>query len=158
MKHLSTSWEGYLLWLKSVDEAPIGIKGVQGKQKIRHIRLLGEYYSPHDLRIGLRFNHEPGVSDVGTWDPSDGVTVSLYGAGAYGAGAYGGAGSPVYQTRFNMPRQKCQTVQFVIDSKNTSGAGRAVSIQAIQIEVGAKKGTGELSVNSSFSATGGSTE
>ena len=138
--------------------APIGIKGVQGKQKIRHIRLLGEYYSAHTLRVGLRFNHEPGVSDFGTWDPSDGITVSLYGAGAYGAGAYGGSGSPVYQTRFNMPRQKCQTVQFVIDSTNTGGAGRAVSIQAIQIEVGAKRGTGELSVDSSFSATGGSTE
>lgn len=138
--------------------APIGIKGVQGKQKIRHIRLLGEYYSPHTLRVGLRFNHHPGVTDTGTWDPSDGITVSLYGAGAYGDGAYGGDGSPVYQARFNMPRQKCQTVQFVIDSTNTGGAGRAVSIQAIQIEVGAKTGTGELSVNSSFSASGGSTE
>lgn len=138
--------------------APIGIKGVQGKQRIRHIRLLGEYYSPHTLRVGLRFNHTPGVTDSGTWDPADAITVSLYGVGAYGAGAYGGDGSPVYQARFNMPRQKCQTVQFVIDSTNTGGAGRAVSIQAIQIEVGAKRGTGELSVDAGFSATGGSTD
>jgi hypothetical protein len=138
--------------------APIGIKGVQGKQRIKHIRLLGEYFSPHTLRVGLKFNHHPGVSDFGTWDPADAISVSTYGSGAYGAGAYGGDGSPVYQARFNMPRQKCQTVQFVIDSTNSGGAGRAMSIQAIQIEVGAKTGTGELSVDRGFSATGGSTD
>ena len=136
--------------------APVGIKGAQGKQRIRHVRLLGQYYSPHTLRIGLRYDHEPGVSDEGTWDPSEGVTISNYGEGSYGVGGYGGDGSPVYQTRFNLPRQKCQVIQFVIDTTNTGNAGRAVSIQAIQLEVGAKKGTNELSVDSSFSATGGS--
>lgn len=138
--------------------APIAIKGVQGKQRIRHVRLLGQYYSPHELRVGVRYDHEPGVIDEGTWNPADGVAVDNYGEGAYGSGAYGGAGSPVYQARFNLPRQKCQSVQFVIDTINTTGnAGRAVSIQAIQVEVGAKTGTHELSVDSSFSATGGST-
>jgi len=138
--------------------APISVRALQGKQKIRHIRLLGQYYSPHNLRVGLRFNHEPGVSDQGTWDPSDGITISVYGDGAYGAGAYGGDGSPVYQARFNMPRQACQTLQLVIDTTNTSAAGRAMSIQAIQIEVGIERDSGELSVDRAFSATGGSTE
>jgi hypothetical protein len=221
--------------------APIGIRGVQGKQKVKLLRLLGEYYSPHTLRVGLRFNHEPGISDFGTWDPeTGGVAVEAYGLGYYGgtlfganlghqssgelaigstallttsatdwptsgtlrltegattelvtytrsdafnftisattfayeksevvisdhSGAteenedYGGSGSPVYQARFNMPRQKCQVVQFVIDTTNTGGAGRAVSIQALQAEIGAKTGTGELAVDRSFSASGGST-
>lgn len=137
--------------------APIGLKGTQGKQRIRHVRLLGTYYTPHNLRVGIRYDHEPGVSDSGTWNPSDGITISTYGSGAYGSGAYGGSGSPVYQARFNLPRQKCQVVQFEIDTTNTGNAGRAVSIQAIQIEVGAKTGTHEVSVDSSFSASGGST-
>jgi hypothetical protein len=137
--------------------APVAIKGIQGKQKIRSIRLLGTYYSPHELRMGLRYDHSPGVNDTGTWDPSDGVSVSLYGDGAYGSGAYGGTGNPVYQARFNLPRQKCEAVQFEIDTKNTGGAGRAMSIQALQIEVGAMSGTHDMSVDRSFSATGGST-
>ena len=137
--------------------APVGVKGIQGNQRIRSVRLLGTYFNPHELRLGLRYNHEPGVSDTGTWDPSDGISVDLYGEGAYGSGSYGGSGSPVYQVRFNLPRQKCQVVQFEIDTTNTGNAGRAMSIQAIQIEVGAKRGLHDLSVNSSFSATGGST-
>ncbi len=133
--------------------APIYVGGgPQGRQKIRHIRLLGEYYSPHELRVGLRFDHEPGASDSGTWDPSEGVTVSLYGSGAYGAGAYGGSGNPVYQARFNMPRQKCQSVQFIIDTKHTGNAGRAMSIQAMQILVGYEPGLHNVAVESSFTS------
>jgi len=137
--------------------APISLRGAQGKQHVRQLKLLGTYFDPHNLRVGVRYDHEPGTQDEGTWDPSDGITVDLYGDGAYGSGAYGGAGTAVYQAKFNLPRQRCQTVQFVIDTVNTGNAGRAVSIQAMQIEVGTEEFTHELSVDSTFSATGAST-
>ena len=140
-----------------IKTAPIRLRGTQQQQKIRKLMLLGTYHSPHDLRVGCTWNYEPGVADYGTWDPDSHVSVSLYGAGAYGAGAYGGSGNPVYQADFRLPRRKCQSVQFTIESINTNNAGRAMSIEALQLEAGIKNTGSEVESGRKFSATGGST-
>lgn len=134
---------------------PVNVGGVQGFQRIKKLTLLGTYFSTHELQLRCNYDNG-GFVDRGTWDPAGNVNVDTYGSGAYGSGDYGGTGSPEYRATFNLPRQKCRTVQFEISERLSSG--RAMEIDHLQIWCGTKRGLGTQAAGYKFSATGGSTQ
>ncbi len=127
-------------WL--IKTAHFGIAGPVGFQRVHHLHMLGEYYSAHELQVRLNYNTE-GFTETATYDPTGTNGVSSYGSGAYGSGAYGGSGSPNYETRFNLPIQKCRTVQFEISCIPTV-SGRSCEIDAMSVFAAAKYGNNKM--------------
>lgn len=125
-----------------ITTAPIYITGLQGYMRVRAVSALGSYYSPHQLRVRVSYDHEPQFIDTGTWDPSLALNVTLYGEGTYDTDptTYGGSGSAVYQAEFRLPRQKCQVIQFEFSEQRqgVTQSGRAMELDHIQIELAPK--------------------
>jgi hypothetical protein len=116
----------------------------QNYQRARRLLLLGNFFSEHELLCLVRYNFESFSTPI-TWDPSGVITATAYGDGIYGEGAYGGSGSSVYQVRFALPRQKCESVQFEFyDRIINTPAGQAYQISALTLEAGIKKGPVKL--------------
>lgn len=133
-------------WL--VKSAHLGIAGPVGHQLVRHLHVLGEFYSAHELQVRCNYNNE-GFTETATYDPTGTNGVSTYGAGAYGSGAYGGTGSPNYEARFNLPRHKCRTVQFEISCIPTV-SGRSCEIDAMAVFAAAKYGNNKTADGRNF--------
>ena len=133
-------------WL--VRTAHFSVAGPVGFQRVRHLHMLGEYYSSHDVQVRLNYNNE-GFDAKGTYDPTGTNGVSTYGVGNYGAGAYGGTGSANYEMRFNLPRQKCRTVQFEISCIPTV-AGRGCEIDAMAVLAATKYGNNKMADGRKF--------
>lgn len=138
----------YKLKLKT---APLAMTGTQGYQRCRSLWILGEYYSPHELRVRAHFDHNP-ASVATSWVPDDVINTSMYGEGDYGDGPYGGSGSPVYQAQYRLDRQKCQVVQFTIEDSQST-AGRAMEITHLKAEMAPKKGPAKVGASYKFAGS-----
>lgn len=111
---------------------------LQGWQRIWYAQFLGEYRSPHTLRIRYRLNYEYQWSAPFDLDVDNNYTATAYGAGAYGAGPYGSTGSSVYQRRIHLNRD-CQAIQFQIqDVEATTNFGAAFELSELVITGGIK--------------------
>jgi hypothetical protein len=100
-----------------IDTAWIKLAGyLQGWQRIYHASFIGEYKSPHTLRVSYRLDYEPGWSAPFDLDVNTNFDPSVYGDGLYGSGYYGGgvATSSVYQRRIHIGK-RCQSVRFRIE-------------------------------------------
>lgn len=119
---------------------------LQGLQRIWRASFLGDYKSPHLLKISVSYNFQPVVSDEYYWDPSV-LGITAYGDGAfYGTDSpYGGGFSGVYQARVHLSQQKCQAATFVLEDINQSGSGESYSLSGCAFEVGIKRGAVKLS-------------
>jgi len=122
--------------------------GIQGLQRIWRILALGEYRSPHKLKIALQYDTTNINHDEIIWDPAT-VTAQAYGdAPVYGDGLYGGADLP-YQARIHVRRQKCQALRLILQDLDQEGSGESFSLSGITFEVGVKKGAGKISAGQS---------
>ena len=111
---------------------------LQGWQRIWYAQFLGEYRSPHTLRVRFRFNYEMQWSAPYDLDVDNNFTATVYGAGAYGAGPYGSTGSSVYQRRIHIGKE-CQAIQFQIqDVEQTTQFGAAFELSELVITGGLK--------------------
>ncbi len=133
-------------WL--IRTAHFGIAGPVGFQRVHHLHMLGEYYSAHELQVRLNYDTN-GFTEIATYDPTGTNGVSIYGLGAYGSGAYGGTGTPNYEARFNLPIQKCRTVQFEISCVPTV-SGRSCEIDAMSVFAAAKYGNHKMADGRKF--------
>ena len=121
---------------------------VQGFQRIWRVLLLGEYKSPHVLKVSLSYDFQPFTADEYYWDPVSRMNITEYGDGAYyGSDAvYGGSSdnSGVYQVRTHVPRQKCQALKIEIQDLNIEGSYEGYNISSVAFEMGIKKGIAKL--------------
>lgn len=120
----------------------LNLAGVQGFERAYFFYILGQFYSPHKLSIGVAYdyNSSPSQSLVITPDnyaPPYG-DVSPYGA----EGSYGGTGD-VEQWRIFMQKQKCQAFQLslseVFDPSFGTMPGAGLAISGLNLVVGMKK-------------------
>lgn len=138
--------------------------GVQGFQRVYKALILGEYNSPHKLQTSVAFDFNPAKVQVDTFDTVALLNPQTYGSetpyggqptpynfglGPFGSSSfgsdpnattsiYGGAWLP-YQFRVFMSQQKCQAVQLTLEDVQTS-PGEGLSLSAISLEVGVKRG------------------
>jgi hypothetical protein len=117
---------------------------LQGFQRVWRAILLGDYRSPHKLKLSVAYDFAPFVSDDYIYDPVSRMSLQEYGDGAYfGADpVYGGSASSygTYQIRTHLVQQKCESVQLTIEDINPEGTCESYSMTGIAFEVGKKKG------------------
>ena len=124
-KESSTSWTdgGLPIYLKA-KTAWLSFNGLQGLERIYNAMVLGEYKSPHTLTFQVA--HDFAAASQTTVIPS---TVS----------------PGLYQYKVYLTRQKSQAVQFILQESQAGPTyGEGLSISAVSLEVGVKKGLNTL--------------
>lgn len=125
----------------------ISFGNLQGYAKVRRAFLLGEYKSPHTLRVKVGYNYEPTFANTLNWVPENILNTSIFGLGTcigdevtYGTGTavYGGDDSSVYQVRLQMPRQKCESIKFRFEDVTGNEPGESFELNQLTLEVGVK--------------------
>lgn len=126
----------------------LALGSVVGYQRVRRFHLLGEYKSPHKLRVGVAYDFSTAVTDYVTFDPDTDLAVARYGDGAtYGADAVYGGENIAYRFEGHLRKQKCSAIRFVIEELTTAateGAQESFNITTLGLEVGVKAGMAKL--------------
>lgn len=128
--------------------------GLQGFMRVYEICLLGQYITPHFLRVQIYFDYEDGVGQeliltpqqyMGTWGSNP----------VWGGGPVWGNGESLEQYRIFPKRQKVKAIKLIVeeiyDSASGGTAGGGLSLSGLAFRVGQKKrGLSPLSASRSF--------
>ena len=107
----------------------LSLAGLQSIQRIYRAAFLAELKSPHGLEINIGYDWKEAYDSQITFDSADLE-----------------AGEP-YQIRSHLSQQKCQAIRFEIretTDASTSGSHEALTLSAITLEAGVKRGTAKL--------------
>ncbi len=134
----------------------------QGAMRVYKMLILGDYYSPHQLKVSICYDYKDYYSQTKVIDVTDytevydygkpgqeikstGVTKGYYGdpGGTTGthttAIAYGGKNVMQYQVRVDFDQQKCEAFKIKIESEQQAGQlGRALGLSDVTFIVGTK--------------------
>jgi len=108
---------------------------LQSWQRIIWAMFLGEWKSPHTLRVRFRLDYNTAYSAPIDIDVNSNWNPSLYGVGPYGVGAYGGPGldGTRYQRSLHINR-RCQSISFQISDVEALGdAGASFELSELLI-------------------------
>lgn len=127
----------------------ISFASVQGFQRLYKLLLLGNFKSPHKLKISIAYDFNEAFTQEVVIDTADFNDNTRYGEySPYGDPstiAYGGDGN-VEQMRIDLKRQKCQAIKIKIEEIQDDSAnyGEGLSINNIMFEVGQKAGVNKI--------------
>jgi hypothetical protein len=129
----------------------LSLAGLQGFQRAYSTYILGEYASAHQLLVQIAYDFNPYFVQQDYINATSLLSVPLYGVDSpYGSGTPYGGDYPLYQWRIDFARQKCQAFQLSMEDVQASEFGEGMSLSAIAISVGAKKGLNKLPASRSF--------
>lgn len=120
----------------------LNFAGLQGYQRAYRALILGEYVSPHILRVRTAYDYNP------SYVQDDQINAATLGASVWGADSvwggsalWGGDGAAYEYTIF-FERQKCTAIQLTIEDVQSSvNAGEGLSLSCLTMMIGAKRGT-----------------
>lgn len=125
----------------------ISFAGVQGFQRVYRMLLLGEFKSPHKLRIRVAYDFNEAFTQEVVINTADFTSNSRYGDDSpYGTGSpYGGNGN-VHQLRVDFKRQKCQAIKLRIEEiqDDVENIGEGLELSNLMLEVGQKQGINKI--------------
>lgn len=125
-----------------------GFAQLQGFQRIWRAHFLGDYRSPHTLKVSVGYNFTPVISDEYYWNPVTNLGITEYGDGAYYGSdpVYGGevANNGTYQIRVHLVQQKSQAVRFILEDTALDGSCEGFDLSGVAFEVGLKRGSMKL--------------
>lgn len=144
----------------------LSLAGIQGFQRIYKALILGKYFSPHKLLVQFAYDFNPINTQQTYIDATNLLSPNIYGSDAtYGLNSPYGGQYPTYQWRLFNQQQVCEAIQISIEDcpvigtyTNNQGAsvqaeyGEALSLSAISLELGVKKGLRKMSAARSFGA------
>lgn len=135
--------DGALPVLMSWQTGWFNLAGLQGYQRLYNFYLLGTYYTPHKLTIGVSYDYSPYPAQFIYIKPNN--YNGPYGSDpVYGASTpYGG--TPVLdQWKVDVDQMRCQAFQLSMnesfDSFFQTIAGQGLTLSGINTVVGLKKG------------------
>jgi hypothetical protein len=129
----------------------LSFAGLQGFQRVRRLVILGEHRSAHKIKVSIAYDFNPYATQEVDFDPGTLLDTPIYGdPGPYGTvSPYGGA-FPLWQFRIHLERQKCQSIQILIEESQVPPYGEGLSLTALSFEVGVKKGARKMAAARSF--------
>lgn len=133
----------------------ISFSGLQGFQRVYKLLLLGNFKSPHKIRVRIAYDFNEAFTQEVIIDTADFNDNTRYGNySPYGNPeeiAYGGDGN-VHQMRIDLKRQKCQSIKLKIEEiqSDPENYGEGLSLSNISFEVGSKAGTNKLDQGRSY--------
>jgi hypothetical protein len=129
----------------------ISTAALQGFQRAYYFYLLGVYYSPHILDVGIAYNFEPSIAHNSLIYPDNysSATPSAFGDQP----APFGSPTPIEQWRVFFKQQKCQSFQITIkevyDPSFGVPAGAGLTLSGINLTVAAKRGVRPIAARKS---------
>ena len=162
-----------------LETAWLSFAGVQGFQRVYRMLLLGEYKSPHKLKIKIAYDYDDvwkqeKIIDVTSYTESYryGGPNQILGNNTYGdpsgsdAIAYGGKDNTQYQIRLNFAKQKCEAIKIQIEEVEGSNStydggqetdsesgGPGFTLSNLSFIVGTKDGDFRLKQSRTFGST-----
>jgi hypothetical protein len=146
--------------------------------RVYRMLILGEYFSPHKLKISVAYDYnndfvESSVVDVTSYtevyeygDPGSSVSstgvskLGYYGdpggtTGSYTTAiAYGGKDVMQYQIRINFKKQKCESIKIKIETLQQAGQnGKGVNLSQLLFVAGSKAKDFKLKQSRTFKTT-----
>lgn len=116
--------------LMSLKTSWLSFAQIQGFQRIWELQILGEYKSPHILTVNIYVDFSSTIAQT--------ITIPVL-------------SDPIqYQFRITMKEQKCETMQIEILESQPNNVGEGLSLSALTLEVGIKKGLNKLPAARSF--------
>lgn len=123
-----------------IETSWISFAGLQGYQRVYKLLGLGEYVSPHKLRIRTAYDFKEVYIHERVIDSTDISSNIRYGdTTPYGnESIYGGEGD-IYQFRVDMKKQKTQSIKIKIEEIQESDTiGEGLAISALTFRIGVK--------------------
>lgn len=131
----------------------IAAAGLQGFQRAYWMHLLGTYFSPHILSIGVAYDYNSDPAQITTINPDNfsppwGISTPWGGDGVWGGS------TNVEDQRLFFERQKCQSFQIIVDEifdpSFGTEAGAGLTLSGLNLTIGVKKLYPTLSAAKSF--------
>jgi hypothetical protein len=140
--------------LMSLTTSWINIAGLQGFERFYFANLLGTYYTPFKLNVGLAYNYNDSAVQTVLVTP-DNYAPAWGGEALWGSGGpWGGSEGNVFTARVFPSTQKCSsfqvTIQELYDPTLGPQPGQGLSLSGLLLNVGIKKGTRTQSAQKSF--------
>jgi len=124
-------------WLKA--------NGLQGFQRARRAAVLGEFKSPHILRMKVYYDYQSFNTDQVLFNAGGIISTETYGDDSpYGEVTEYGGDDGVYQFRAHLSKQKCEAIKFEFDDITSGDQGQGYSLTDLSLEVGIKRGLMKL--------------
>ncbi len=118
--------------LLSFETGWISPAGLQGYVRAYRLYLLGEYYTPHRLTVGLAYDYDPSVTQLATLIPQN--YAGPWGSDStWGTITTWGGSSRREQWQINLQNQQCQAIKIFLNEYYdpsvgaSPGAGLAIS-------------------------------
>lgn len=128
--------------------------GLQGFQRAYFFYLLGQYFSPHKLKLEIVYDFDPGITQTTIISPTN-FTPDWGGDPLWGSSTPWGGPSNIEQWRVFLQHQKCETFQInlteIYDSTFGVQAGAGLTLSGINLIYGMKKGYRTMSAGQSVS-------
>ncbi len=142
----------------------LSLAGIQGFQRIYKALILGQYFGPHKLQVQFAYDFNPITTQSTYIDAARALNSNIYGSDPlYGINSSYGGQYPTYQWRVFTDRQVCEAIQITIEDiavvgnfTNNQGLvsqvdyNQSLSLSAISLELGMKKGLNKMPGNRSF--------
>lgn len=151
-KEISTSFrdEGRAINL-DLTTGWIALDTIGGSQRLYKIVVVGEYKSPHKLRVAVGYDFSSDFSDNYVFDPEDSLGVTTYGEDSpYGSGTPYGGNNTALRFEIGVKKQKCQAFRIKIQDLITSateGSGEGFNLTGIILEVGIRGQAGKYKLS-----------
>lgn len=122
----------------------IALAGLGGFMRAYQLRILGEYKTPHTMKVSVAYDFEDFYSQVEYFNPEDMLGVTKFGDDpTFGdSDVFGGEGI-AYRLRLDFAQQKCEAIKLLIEETTTAateGTQEAFRISALSLYVGMKQG------------------
>ena len=133
----------------------LSFAGISGWQRVKGMMLLGDYRSPHSLKIYVAYDYDPTPTQVcvinaDPFDPGFWGDDTVWGGDDVWGGYY-----PSYQFRVNFDRQKCSAVQITIqDQQDFIQPGEGYALSNLCFVVGVKRDWKKVGAERIFGGTG----
>jgi hypothetical protein len=128
--------------------------GLQGFQRAYFFYLLGQYFSPHKLKLEIIYDFDPGISQTTIITPTN-FTPDWGGDPLWGSSTPWGGPSNIEQWRIFLDHQKCETFQIslteIYDATFGVQAGVGLTLSGINLIYGMKKGYRTMAAGQSAS-------
>lgn len=130
----------------------ISFAGVAGCQRIYKLHVLGDYYSPHLLKLSLSYDFSETVTSNYVFDPVTGLEITSFGEDSpFGESeedqdkVFGGLASS-YQFEAGLDYQKCQSVRIILEEMRAEdqSLGQSLSLTELSVLAGLKRGMAKL--------------
>lgn len=124
-------------WLSMAD--------LQGFQRCYRALFLGDYISPHQLKVGVAYDFDSTQVQQDYINAGTLFNLTSYGEDSpYGEGSPYGGQYPLYEFRVDFQRQQCTSIQFTLEDVQSSNFGEGLSLSAFNLMIGVKQGTNKL--------------